>query len=398
MICISRKEECCGCYGCVQVCPMKCVSMIEDKEGFFYPQVETLKCINCGLCEKICPIKKNNGSKETRRIVLAGYSKDDNIRQNSSSGGIISHILENWIKNQGIVYGVILNDNLEVVHDRINCIDDLYKLRGSKYVESKINHIYLRIKEDLENDNKVLFVGTPCQVVGLKNFLEKDVENLCTIDFICHGVPSSKVWEMNKKNRGKKENNELKRVDFRNKINGWREFHIRYEYEQGEEYLYHQDDLYMKLFLNNIILRPSCYECKFREMDRVSDITVGDFWGVEKYMKDDDGGMSLIVVHSTKGDCLIEDIKNKLVLKKVNDKLEEIIKKDIEKNISVPRERSSFFGDIDDLRYDVLVNKYCKMNYQQKIIRLLKSIGMYKLVKSIYLVIFKAFNKEIRLE
>ena len=324
MIKITNLVDCCGCASCVQVCPKKCISFKEDKQGFRYPFVNNSLCIDCGRCEKVCPIYKDHLVK-TPIVVYAAKNKNEVIRRASSSGGIFSILAEQVITDGGVVFGAKFDENWEVVHDYTETIDGLAAFRGSKYLQSRIEDNYKKVKVFLQNGRKVLFSGTPCQIAGLKSFLQKDYDNLVCVDFVCHGVPSPKVWrkyifEIAKKN----ERNLLSRfffsncrslvkgINFRDKSSGWKKFSLTFSFSETSgkieknsliKSVVFSQDAFMKAFLKNIILRPSCYGCRFREGKSESDITLGDFWGIDKLKPefDDDLGVSLVMINSSKG-------------------------------------------------------------------------------------------------
>lgn len=195
MIKLVEKSNCCGCEVCVNVCPQKCIKMVEDEEGFRYLDIDYKKCIDCGLCEKRCPVLKEAKKDYIESLEFyAGYNKNDEILKQSSSGGIFWLLAQNIIKNNGIVYGVIQNSTYDVCFQRATNLEECTKFRGSKYLQAKVNGIYRLVKEDLDKGCKVLFSGTPCQIAGLYNYLNKKYDNLYTCDVVCHGVPSNKVY------------------------------------------------------------------------------------------------------------------------------------------------------------------------------------------------------------
>ena len=278
MIEIKSKEDCCGCYACYNICPKQCITMKTDNEGFWYPKIDKNKCINCNLCEKVCPIINPVKRVDSKKIAYASMNKDEQVRMKSSSGGIFSILAEYIIKNNGVVYGAGFDEDFNIKHKRILYSTDLDLLRGSKYVQSSIGDIYKQVKNDLENNNPVLFTGTPCQVEGLRSYLRKEYVNLITMDFICHGVPSPLVWEKYLKKMKKSKQENIKNIYFRNKDIGWKLFSLKIIFDKR---IYSNDlnnDLFMKGFLQDVYLRPSCYNCKFKKINRISDITVADFF------------------------------------------------------------------------------------------------------------------------
>lgn len=306
MINIKNKKDCCGCNGCVQICPAKCISFVPDNEGFLYPAVNSDKCINCGLCERVCPVI-NQGQPRTPLKCYAAKNPNEDIRMKSSSGGVFTLLAEHTIQNGGVVFGACFNENWDVIHSYAETKDGIAKFRGSKYVQSNIGNCYIKAKEFLNAGREVLFSGTPCQIAGLKRYLRKDYENLLTIDIICHGVPSPMVWhkylsEINP------EALHLHEISFRDKSAGWKTYSFHAKAIQGGNIVTLTkgrlfEDTYLKVFLKNICLRPSCHQCPTRSGKGNSDITIADFWGIDVVdsVFDDDKGISLILPYSAKG-------------------------------------------------------------------------------------------------
>lgn len=195
MIDIIQKQDCCGCEACVQICPKGCMCMVEDTEGFLYPQVDKSVCVNCGLCEKVCPVIHQNKSR-TPLKVYAAKNMDEEVRLKSSSGGIFTLLAESVIKRGGVVFGAKFDDEWMVVHDYTDNIEGVAAFRGSKYVQSIIGNAYRKVEQFLKSGRMVLFTGTPCQIAGLKKYLRKEYKKLLAVDLVCHGVPSPKVWQM----------------------------------------------------------------------------------------------------------------------------------------------------------------------------------------------------------
>lgn len=315
MIKISLLEDCCGCSACAQKCPQQCIEMCEDSEGFVYPQLDTSRCVNCHLCEKVCPIINNHKSQNPLHAYAVQHN-DDTILHDSSSGGAFSLLAAEILKKNGVVYGACFNDNFEsVFHNRITNIEELSLLRGSKYLQSDINGTFKRVEQDLYQNKLVLFSGLPCQIMALRTFLQKNFDMLYTVDLICHGVPSPKIWRYYLHNIVYENNKSLstpsiESLSFREKSEGWRDYKlwVRFEKGNGTYSTFFYNDAYMQLFLNDVILRPSCYKCKAKEGRSHSDITLGDFWQINCFDKniDDNRGLSLVLVNSKKGDSLIK--------------------------------------------------------------------------------------------
>ena len=301
---MRNKKECCGCTACFHICPINCIVMKEDEEGFLYPNIDKAKCIHCNKCKEVCP-NRNIENRNTRTQTFVGYYKDDEVRKQSSSGGIFSAIAEWILQQKGVVFGAAFDENFEVHHIAVETKEELIKLRGSKYVQSRLENTFLEAKEYLEKKRKVLFTGTACQIAGLKNYLSAEYENLYTVDVLCHGAPSPKIWRMYLDDKKEQYQASINKVEFRNKDDGWKNYFINIAFSNMKRfYTHYYKDKFMRMFLDNLDLRPSCYSCVFKEIPRISDVTIGDSWGVENYMPDmdDDKGTSVILVHSSNGE------------------------------------------------------------------------------------------------
>ena len=368
----SKKSDCCGCSSCAQICPKKCIKMTADEEGFLYPTVEKEICINCGLCEKNCPIINTQPKLETVLSAYAGYVNDENIRLNSSSGGLFTPLAEHILNNNGVVFGAAFDNKYHVKHIRIDSEEKLYLLRGSKYVQSDINNTYVETKHDLENGKLVLFTGTACQISGLKCFLNKEYTNLFTVDVLCHGTPSPKLWERYVENQSRQNKSQIEQIFFRHKKYGWKRYAVELKFLNSTAYLKEfKEDPFMRLFLGNICLRPSCYECKFKALQRDSDLTIGDAWGINKVFPelDDDRGTSVILVHSDKGQELLKSISDNLILKEGN--VEKLLPPSTDSRISVKKhpKRNLFFKKLNEGKScDVLLKCFFPKDSQIKIL------------------------------
>lgn len=291
-----NNDTCCGCRLCEKSCPKQAIKMKPKWFGFNYPEIDETKCIHCGLCNKVCP---ENNIKQTNVInSFVGYS--DN-RMNSSSGGIFPKLAEYIISNKGIVFGAVFDKNFNV---EITCTDnDFTNMLSSKYVQSDVKNTYEECKSFLEQNKLVLYTGTPCQIHGLKGYLKKDYDNLITLDIFCHGTPSPKVWQQYLKSFNK----EIESINFRDKRESWEQFHLTIKFKDGSEFTEnHNKNRYMNLFLQNKILRKSCFECKFRS-NSIADISVGDAWGIQSKLNDHQG-LSDIVIHTEKGKSIVDKL------------------------------------------------------------------------------------------
>lgn len=333
MIEIIDKKDCCGCSACVQRCPKQCIKLKEDNEGFLYPEVDKSTCIDCGLCEKVCPVL-HQGEPRKPLKVYAAKNLDEEIRRQSSSGGVFTLLAEQIIQEGGVVFGARFDENWEVKHDFTETIEGLALFRGSKYVQSRIEDNYKKAEEFLKQGRKVLFSGTPCQIAGLKRFLRKEYDNLLTVDFVCHGVPSPGVWRQYLKETVARmcdknsvstdpismENTHIESISFRDKSSGWKKYSftlilsttsrsgVKNTVSLCEVF---PQNTFMKGFLANLYLRPSCYACAAKCGKSGSDITIADFWGIYNYYPelDDDKGMSLLVINTIKCDFLLSSVE-----------------------------------------------------------------------------------------
>lgn len=307
------KEDCYNCTLCRDICPKKCITMETDQDGFDYPKINQDDCIECKLCEKKC-IKRNYLKNDPyKEEVYAIKHKDDDIRMKCSSGGFISELEKYIISQNGYIVGVKFDKDMIPVYDITNKIEDLESFRGSKYVEAKDNDIYSKVKKQLLNDKYVLFVGTPCKIAGLKTYLGKDFEKLLLIDIICHGVPSNKIFKSYIDDLEQRNNKKVSDFLFRVKSDGWRNYNVRVNFKDGS----YKDEIgvknnYLLMFRNNWILRPSCYNCEFTLSNKLADITIGDYWGIEKISPDfsDDIGVSILKVNSKKGKQYLEKLND----------------------------------------------------------------------------------------
>lgn len=306
MIQVYNKSTCCGCSACIQICPKKCISFEEDCEGFRYPQVDTDTCIDCGLCEKVCPELAPLSSQQPHKV-YAAINQDEEIRLASSSGGIFTHLAEQIIAKGGVVFGARFNKEWEVVHDYTETLDGLTAFRGSKYLQSKIGATYQQAEKFLKAGRDVLFSGTPCQIAGLKLFLRREYPNLLTVDFVCHGVPSPLAWRYYLNEQQKGSETTISTIHFRDKATGWKSYSLTLgDNQKGCIYTNRfYKDAYMQAFLANLTLRPSCYACPAKAGRSQSDITIGDFWGIEKIKPeiDDNKGVSLVMLNNNKEIC-----------------------------------------------------------------------------------------------
>ena len=316
---LENARECTGCGACVSACPCHAISM-KMYEVFFYPHIDRKKCIDCGICKNVCQMATVKEGIDYKNVVCyAGAAQDVELRNGSSSGGIFGACAEAVLAEDGEVCGAIYDETLKVKHKLTGSKDELEKMRGSKYVQSDMQEIYLLIRDRLESGKTVLFSGCPCQTHGLRGFLKNtNQENLICIDVICHGVPSPVMWEKYIEYVENKNGKKVTEINMRDKTKGWRSF--SFSFSDGTKKLMNANDtLYMKCFTSDICLRECCYDCQYKDsLKSHADLMIGDFWGIEKFDKeysDTDESVSLIFAVTEKGKKLLE--KADIYLKKV---------------------------------------------------------------------------------
>lgn len=299
---LCTKEQCTGCYACFNICPEKCITMsVDDDKCALYPGIDSKKCIDCGLCSRVCP-SLNSPEYHKPLKVLAAVCKDEKIYKNSSSGGVAYFISKSVIENGGIVYATDYTDELEVIFRRYTNINDLKKSQGSKYVHSHIKTTYEEIKSDLKNNFNVLFIALPCQIAGLLGFLNhKKYPNLLTVDLVCHGTPDYFVFNEYSKYVLKKNYKKAKYVKFRDGKSYVAKFIDSNNSDIAD--IPHRQNIYITHFLDGVIYRDNCYECKYARPERISDITLGDFWGLEEnaLKTDTQFGVNCVLLNTEKG-------------------------------------------------------------------------------------------------
>lgn len=382
---IVKKNECCGCGSCVQKCPKQAISMVEDEEGFLYPQINNEQCINCGLCSKVCPqLKKNKEIDNKYPKAFAMRSKNNEELSKSSSGGIFSVIADYVFENDGVVFGAAYDDELNVNHIKAESRKELEPLRSSKYVQSNIGETYKKTETFLKEGRIVFFTGTPCQIAGLNSFLIKEYDNLITCDLVCHGVPSQKLFHTYIEYLSKKFNSRVVKYNFRSKEkNGWGLF-SKVETEDGKiRYINPDFDPYYSNFLESTIYRLNCYQCHYTTYNRVSNITLADYWGISgihpSFYREE--GNSLILINDKKGEQIFEKITDKI----------EYIQTDLEKaanhnkNLIRPSKYSNERQKIYLGIYEKNPEQYIKENLKVKLTgkKIIKSIIPNKMQKNL---------------
>lgn len=376
MISISEKSTCCGCNACAQNCPKQCITMQKDEEGFLYPSVNEKTCIRCDLCNRVCPINKQAIQNMRKPLAYAAYALKKEIRLQSSSGGIFTLLAEYVLDQNGVVFGAAYDDNWMVHHICIEDKNELWKLRGSKYLQSRVEDTYKIAKKALVEGKMVLYSGVACQISGLKSFLGKEYDNLVTVDVLCHGVPTPKLWEKYIRQHMQQQSSCLKAVSFREKNLGWKRFSMKLVFENQSVYTrpFTQDD-FMKLFLKNICLRPSCYDCRFKGINRESDLTIGDFWGIENVLPDmdDDQGTSVVLIQSEKGQQIFKELSKKMRTKEIDVEIALPITAESRHSVAEHPKRKVFFEKIDRWSIDKCM-KLLKPSVKTRIARKIKRV------------------------
>ena len=314
---ICDRLHCTACGACMCVCPMDAISFEKNEKGFSYPRINK-NCIECGACQTICPRNTSISFNYCEPKVYAAFTRDKYTRENSSAGGIFTELSKCIFDANGVVFASRFKERCNgVLFDSCNTIDELGKFRGSKYVQSSTGYIYRQVKKELVSGKEVLFIGVPCQVDGLKKFLGKDYDNLLTIDIICHGVPSPKLWEEYCSFLEKKNDAHITNVSFRYKKPNWTRFSLKIDFDNKKSIVNSKfDDPYIISFLNEISLRENCHFCEYTSINRVGDITLADFWGFHSFdykMRNTEKGISLVLLNNRKGIEYFERIKSNIM-------------------------------------------------------------------------------------
>lgn len=375
MIRITDKHKCCGCSACAQTCPHTCISMKKDEEGFLYPYVDEADCVDCGLCETVCPELNVQSAGVVPVSVRAARNYDEEVRMSSSSGGVFSLLAEYVMsRHGGVVFGAKAAGDFSVYHTYAEFVEDLEDFRGSKYVQSSIGRSYAEAESFLKYGREVMFCGTPCQIAGLKKFLGREYENLLCVEIVCRGVPSHKVLMQYLSENFP--DARLSEVDFRNKRFGWKKYSMVVKGFVGGELKINEkipftENPFMTGFLKNIYMRPSCYECPFKAFASGADVTLGDCWGADKFCPgmDDDRGVSLVIVHSRRA----EDVVNALISSGLMGAVPVDLKEAVKYNPSIMtacvepvRKHKAFFAD-DGRGFNEKIAYLCKESFSEKL-------------------------------
>jgi coenzyme F420-reducing hydrogenase beta subunit len=381
---IHDMKLCVGCSACVSICPLKCISMEESTEGFLYPVIDQNKCMNCGKCTQSCPMNKSLNYQGKVPETLAAINNDANVRRKSSSGGIFSLLAETVILQNGIVFGAAFDKDFKVKHVAVAVMDEVARLYGSKYVQSDMGECFQEVKKYLEKGRLVLFSGTPCQINGLKAYLNFNPPNLICVDFICYGVPSPAIFEKYKKSLECVYQSQIRSISFRDKKTGWsnKNFASVYNFANKKEKRgVSTVDLFYKSMCEGLTTRFACSSCQYKSIERSSDITLADFWGIGKICPQfDDGlGTSLVMVHTEDGKSLIGEIENKMRSTEISIKLAILYNQAAQKAVLLHPKRRKFFEEVENIQigegFLKLLESYLRVDFAHRVARKFRSVS-----------------------
>ncbi len=372
---ICDKGICTGCGVCYNVCPVRCIVMEYDEEGFIFPIVDEKQCIKCNKCRDNCPsLKELTNDNYENPITIACWHKDPDIVKRSSSGGAFAAIAEEMFARDGIVVGCVMDNDLNVYHTIAKGWEDITRMHGSKYIQSETHNIYREMKASLDEGINMLFVGCPCQVAGVYAYLEKEqYENLLTVDLVCHGVGSRKFFHRYIDEMNHKYKDEVIGVSFRSKVNGWRKYTTELLFAtRSPIHVLAIRDAYMTCYLQRAIYRRSCYTCRYARLPRIGDITIGDFIGVDRNAisrRDYYNGVSVVLLNNDKGKYYFESFKSNLnwlerPLQEATSTNSNLIAPSI-----IPDSREFILRDCDTVEH--LKDRYCRYSLKTKIANIL---------------------------
>ena len=398
---IKLCAHCTGCLACKYVCPKNAISVVL-KNGFAYPEIDNCSCLQCERCMNICPSLNASTMEPQVHEVYACYSKDGNIRRNSSSGGIFTILASSIIEREGVVCGVTVDDQLNIRHTIVSEERDLSSLRGSKYVQSDVECCYSEIDSLLKKGQSVLFSGTPCQVAAVNRLIRRNRENLCTLDFICHGVPSPDFFHAYCSYLEKRYQSKIFSLKFRDKERGWMFFNMRVQFENSQVYIgeWHSDP-FLRGFLRDLVLRPCCYTCRYRSRNRESDITLADYWEYihHNYLHwNTDKGISKVIINTEKGKNWYQNSLNKCGVRSFTRTLldKKIIDKSLSSKCIRPDTVDLFWQEFETDDFESLIEKYLfpdSMSLKTRLRQVLIKLPCAGFVFFLFGKIFRSINK-----
>ena len=370
----NEKSMCSGCMACVNSCPVNAITIVRDSEGFYYPEIKKEKCVDCGMCEKVCQYRNRQ---ELDTIEPCGafivQNTDMLVLKKSTSGGFFYSLCKYVISRNGVVYGAILDKDLKVRHSRACTMEECFAFLGSKYVQSDITGIYQKVKSDLSDNKPVCFSGTPCQVAGLFKCFTKKPDNLILLDIVCHGVASPLVWEKYVEFERKDKNDTITDVEFRSKKYGYQNSCMHISFSNRETYGTSRSNPYLKVFYSHIALRPSCYNCAVKSVRHISDFTIFDSWEAYKFAKEDnDLGYTNVIVQTQQGMNIITQLEQ---IKKWEVELQDILPKNggmVLKSASMNSNRNNFFSSLSEKGFKVSFDQYLPFKKTDRIVEKLK--------------------------
>lgn len=362
-----KKDECTGCSACFAICNHHAISMLPSNTGFLYPFIDNDKCVNCGLCDKVCEMSNSRPINNDYEIIALRH-KDDYILKASTSGGAFRLFADYVLSLGGVIYGAAYNDDLSVHHIRCETSFDLLRLQKSKYVQSDTQDIYKQVEKDIKAGRIVLYSGTACQCSGVLAYVQKknlNLNSLYTCDVICHGVPSPQIW-LDYLTFRRTHQGEIDSVDFRCKKKSWRDFRMSISFRNGKTKTYRQnEDYFMILFFHDYILRKSCYNCKFCSVNRKTDFTIGDFWGLEEFYPeyDDDNGTSVVILNSDKSRRLFDKVKNSSHYFCINESELTLRQPNLRRSTHLSPRYDEFWMDYNKYGFEFCIRKYADYSF-----------------------------------
>ncbi len=371
-------KNCCGCTACMSVCPTFAIKMVDDDEGFSYPVLDTSLCVECKKCEKVCPILTPNSLPENFEGAVVAQSKCEDVLSESTSGGFTDALCKYFTDNGGYVCGVAFDQNFMPHHKIVKTYEDAKAFRNSKYAQSDLGCVFKDIETLIKNGEKVLFIGTPCQVGGIKSFIGEN-ENLLTVDLVCRSVPSKKLWKMYLEWQSKRYRSPIKKVVCRNKTYGYHSGTLKIEFENGKCYSgSNRVDYYMKSFHSDICSRPSCYECNFKTKHRVSDFTVFDCWNPHLVTKsavcDDNKGFSNVLVHTKNGMKILSSLNAVEIYSADAEKMFLYTGQMESKSIEYKEKRKDFYKSLNEFGFEKTVKSNVDVSVKDRLVEKAKPI------------------------